>query len=84
MNYVLQEDLYYPHPFVQDMVWDILHNVAEPILTRWPFSMLREKALKVAMEHVHYEDQSSRYLCIGCVEKVFNLFPFQSSSLHHT
>ncbi|GJR62507.1 lupeol synthase [Tanacetum coccineum] len=67
------EDLYYPHPLVQDMVWGVLHNVAEPILTRWPFSMLREKALKVGMEHVHYEDQSSRYLCIGCVEKVLCL-----------
>ncbi|KAF5804689.1 putative lupeol synthase [Helianthus annuus] len=57
----------------KDMVWAILHNVAEPILACWPFSKLREKALKVAMEHVHYEDRSSRYLCIGCVEKVLCL-----------
>ncbi|KAJ9548501.1 LOW QUALITY PROTEIN: hypothetical protein OSB04_021044, partial [Centaurea solstitialis] len=72
-NTCAKEDLYYPHPFVQDMAWGILHNVVEPILTRWPFSMLREKAMKVAMEHVHYEDISSRYLCIGCVEKVLCL-----------
>lgn len=73
MDYVkIQEDLYYPHPFVQDMVWATLHNVVEPILTRRPFSTLREKAQKVAMEHVHYEDKSSRYLCIGCVEKVLS------------
>lgn len=26
------------------------------------------------MEHVHYEDQSSRYLCIGCVEKVTYIY----------
>lgn len=67
---MLQEDLYYPHPLAQDMLWGFLHHFAEPVLTRWPFSKLREKALKVAMEHVHYEDMNSRYLCIGCVEKV--------------
>ncbi|PWA84797.1 lupeol synthase [Artemisia annua] len=72
-NTCAKEDLYYPHPLVQDMVCGVLHNVAEPILTRWPFSMLREKALKVAMEHVHYEDQCSTYLCIGSVEKVLCL-----------
>ncbi|KAI3811502.1 hypothetical protein L1987_21226 [Smallanthus sonchifolius] len=72
-NTCAKEDLYYPPPLVQDIVWGVLHNVAEPILTRWPFSNLREKAIKVAMEHVNYEDQSSRYLCIGCVEKVICL-----------
>ncbi|KAL8191563.1 hypothetical protein R6Q57_028294 [Mikania cordata] len=72
-NTCAKEDLYYPHPLVQDMVWGVLHNIAEPILTSWPFSKLRKRALKVAMDHVHYEDQSSRYLCIGCVEKVLCL-----------
>lgn len=70
LHYVLQEDLYYPHPLVQDILWGILHNFAEPILTRWPFSKLREKAIKVAMEHVHYNDECSRYLGIGIVVKV--------------
>ncbi|KAK3444658.1 hypothetical protein EUGRSUZ_A00902 [Eucalyptus grandis] len=64
------EDLYYPHPLVQDMLWGFLHHVTEPVLKRWPFSMIREKALKVAIKHVHYEDENSRYLTIGCVEKV--------------
>lgn len=67
---LLQEDLYYPHPLAQDMLWGFLHHVAEPILTRWPFSIMREKALKVALKHIHYEDENSRYYCIGCVEKV--------------
>ncbi|OWM86877.1 hypothetical protein CDL15_Pgr015913 [Punica granatum] len=70
---VAKEDLYYPHPLVQDMLWGFLHHVAEPLLKRWPFSMLREKALKIAIDHVHYEDINSRYLCIGCVEKVLCL-----------
>uniref|UniRef100_A0A7N2LVZ2 Uncharacterized protein n=1 Tax=Quercus lobata TaxID=97700 RepID=A0A7N2LVZ2_QUELO len=33
----------------------------------------REKALKVTLEHIHYEDQNSRYLCIGAAEKVLCL-----------
>ncbi|KAI4380230.1 hypothetical protein MLD38_006445 [Melastoma candidum] len=70
---VAKEDLYYPHPLVQDMLWGFLHHVAEPVLNHWPFSMLREKALKMAINHVHYEDKNSRYLCIGCVEKVLCL-----------
>ncbi|KAE8732964.1 Lupeol synthase [Hibiscus syriacus] len=72
-NTVAKEDLYYPHPLIQDLTWGVLYHVTEPILTRWPFSMLREKALKVAIQHVHYEDENSRYLCIGCVEKVLCL-----------
>ncbi|KAL9227139.1 hypothetical protein vseg_002871 [Gypsophila vaccaria] len=72
-NACAKEDLYYPHPMVQDMLWGFLHHFAEPMLKQWPISKLRNKALKVAMEHVHYEDFNSRYLCIGCVEKVLCL-----------
>ncbi|KAI9192493.1 hypothetical protein LWI28_023582 [Acer negundo] len=68
-----QEDLYFPHPLIQDLTWEFLYHAVEPVLSRWPFSMLREKALQVAIEHVHYEDENSRYLCIGCVEKVLCL-----------
>ncbi|KAJ8448508.1 hypothetical protein Cgig2_012152 [Carnegiea gigantea] len=69
----MQEDLYYPHPMMQDMVWGFLHYFAEPLLNRWPLSKLRDKALKIAMEHVHYEDINSRYLSIGLVEKVLSM-----------
>ncbi|WMV38536.1 hypothetical protein MTR67_031921 [Solanum verrucosum] len=72
-NTCAKEDLYYPHPLIQDTLWGFLHHFAEPMLKRWPFNKLREKALKVAMEHIHYEDQTSRYICIGCVEKVLCL-----------
>ncbi|XP_022040264.2 lupeol synthase-like, partial [Helianthus annuus] len=68
-NTCAKEDLYFPRPLVQDIVWGVLHNIAEPILRCQSFSKLREKALKVAMEHLHYEDKSTRYLCIACVEK---------------
>ncbi|KAK3221201.1 hypothetical protein Dsin_008226 [Dipteronia sinensis] len=70
---VAKEDLYFPHPLIQDLTWEFLYHAVEPVLSRWPFSMLREKALQVAIEHVHYEDENSRYLCIGCVEKVLCL-----------
>ncbi|XP_049387802.1 beta-amyrin synthase isoform X13 [Solanum stenotomum] len=65
-----KEDLYYPHPLVQDLMWDSLHLVSEPLLTRWPFNKLRNKALEVTMKHIHYEDENSRYITIQCVNKV--------------
>ncbi|KAL9304603.1 hypothetical protein ACSQ67_021866 [Phaseolus vulgaris] len=66
-----KEDLYYPHPLIQDLIWDSLYIFTEPLLTRWPFNKLvREKALQVTMKHIHYEDENSRYITIGCVEKV--------------
>ncbi|CAN1185690.1 Lupeol synthase [Linum perenne] len=72
-NTVAKEDVYYPHPLIQDLTWGFLHHFVEPVMKRWPFSKLRDKSLKVAMEHVHYEDENSRYLCIGSVEKVLCL-----------
>ena len=68
---LLQEDIYYPHTLIQDLFWDGLYIFTEPLLTRWPFNKLvREKALQVTMKHIHYEDENSRYITIGCVEKV--------------
>lgn len=66
-----KEDAYYPHPWIQDLIWDTLYVFTEPLLTRWPFSkFIREQALQVTMDHIHYEDHNSRYITIGCVEKV--------------
>ena len=40
-------------------------------MTRWPFNkLIRQKALDETMRHIHYEDENSRYITIGCVEKV--------------
>ncbi|XP_038710034.1 cycloartenol synthase 2 [Tripterygium wilfordii] len=72
-NLCAKEDLYYPHPLVQDMLWVSLHKLVEPILLRWPGKKLREKALRSAMEHIHYEDENTRYICIGPVNKVLNM-----------
>uniref|UniRef100_A0A3Q7G6U2 Squalene cyclase C-terminal domain-containing protein n=1 Tax=Solanum lycopersicum TaxID=4081 RepID=A0A3Q7G6U2_SOLLC len=69
----LREDLYYPHPLVQDIMWATLHKVVEPILMHWPGKRLREKALRTVMEHIHYEDENTRYICIGPVNKIINM-----------
>nr|AIE17465.1 oxidosqualene cyclase [Centella asiatica] len=65
-----KEGVYYPHPLIQDLMWDGLYIFTEPLLTRWPFNKLRERALQTTMKHIHYEDENSRYITIGCVEKV--------------
>ncbi|TKW38071.1 hypothetical protein SEVIR_1G089900v4 [Setaria viridis] len=72
-NQCAKEDLYYPHPFVQDVLWATLHKFVEPVMLHWPGSKLREKALETVMQHVHYEDENTRYICIGPVNKVLNM-----------
>ncbi|XP_027180492.1 beta-Amyrin Synthase 2-like [Coffea eugenioides] len=69
----LKDDLTSPQPFMQDTVWDILHHVGEPVLKLWPFSKLRENALRKLMAHIHYEDENSRYVNIACVQKVLHM-----------
>ncbi|GMJ14287.1 beta-amyrin synthase [Hibiscus trionum] len=64
-----KEDLHYPHTLLQILLWDGLYTFSEPLLNRWPCNKLREKALKVTMDHIHYEDEGSRYITIGSVEK---------------
>ncbi|GLT26066.1 hypothetical protein SLA2020_011530 [Shorea laevis] len=67
------EDTYSSLSLAQDLTWGFLYHVAEPLLTCWPFSMLREKALKVAMEHIHYEDENSRYIGMVSALKILSL-----------
>ncbi|KAL8108067.1 hypothetical protein AgCh_024489 [Apium graveolens] len=66
---VAEEDLYYPHPLIQDILWRTLHKVVEPFLMNWPGKKLREKSLCTVMEHIHYEDENTRYICIMPVNK---------------
>nr|XP_043619398.1 dammarenediol II synthase-like [Erigeron canadensis] len=64
-----KEDLYYPHSTVQDLLWDGLHYLSEPILKYWPFTKLRERGLNRAVELMRYSAQEARYITSGCVEK---------------
>ncbi|GMQ07584.1 hypothetical protein CsSME_00051721 [Camellia sinensis var. sinensis] len=35
----------------------------------WPEKKLREKAIRMVMEHMHYEYENTRYICIGPINK---------------
>ncbi|CAO2820140.1 unnamed protein product [Amaranthus hypochondriacus] len=72
-NECAQEDLYYPRPWVQDVLWEFLHKMVEPVLKRWPGKMLREKALSTVMEQIHYDDENTQYICVGPVSKALNM-----------
>ncbi|XP_019438760.1 PREDICTED: probable oxidosqualene cyclase [Lupinus angustifolius] len=72
-NLCAKEDFYYPRPMIQDMLWGFLHYLGEPLLMSWPCSKLRKKALDHVMQHIHYEDENTQYICIGPVNKVLNM-----------
>nr|QEV81990.1 oxidosqualene cyclase [Scutellaria barbata] len=72
-NLCCKEDLYSPHPFIQDILWKCLQKFAEPLLMQWPFSKLRHRALRHVMKHIEYEDENTNYICIGPVNKVLNM-----------
>ncbi|XP_075502123.1 cycloartenol synthase-like isoform X1 [Primulina tabacum] len=72
-NQCAKEDLYFPHPLFQDIIWKSLNEIAEPLLMHWPFSKIRQRALSTVIENIHYEDENTNYLCIGPVNKVLNM-----------
>jgi hypothetical protein len=47
----------------------------EPILNSWPLNILRERALKNLMEHIHYEDESTKFIGICPITKVICKLP---------
>jgi hypothetical protein len=66
----LQEDLVCPRTWLQNVVWTSLYKFAEPVLSSWPVNKLRDRALGKLMEHIHYEDENTQYICICAVNKV--------------
>ncbi|XP_063944253.1 dammarenediol II synthase-like [Daucus carota subsp. sativus] len=64
-----KEDLYYPHSFLQDLLWDGLHYLSEPIFKYWPFSKLRNRGLERVIKLMRYGAEESRYITSGCIEK---------------
>ncbi|GMN48251.1 hypothetical protein TIFTF001_017435 [Ficus carica] len=71
-------DNYYPHGRVQRLLWDSVYYIGESVINTWPFNKIRERAVQKAIEYIYYEDESSRYLTIGCVEKSTQTFGSQS------
>ena len=68
-NLCAKEDLYYPHPWVQDVLWWALTKTERFLLG----SKLRGWALAECMRLIHYEDENTRYIDIGPVNKVLNM-----------
>ncbi|CAD6244632.1 unnamed protein product [Miscanthus lutarioriparius] len=68
-----KEDLLCPRTPLQDAVWTSLYKYVEPVLSCWPMNKLREKALRNLMEHIHYEDVNTQYVCICAVNKTLNM-----------
>ena len=67
-------DNYCPPGRLQKLLWDSAYYIAEPLARSiWPFSKIRERAIERAMKHIHYEDEHSRYITIGCVEKPLDM-----------
>ncbi|XP_031129629.1 dammarenediol II synthase-like isoform X2 [Ipomoea triloba] len=64
-----KEDMYYPHSFIQDLLWNTLQYCTEPFMSLWPFKKIREMAMKKAIEYMRYEAEESRYINIGCIIK---------------
>ena len=50
-NQCAPEDLYYPHPLIQDVLWWALYQCEGLLLG----SGLRKRALAECMKHIHYE-----------------------------
>ncbi|RCV09875.1 hypothetical protein SETIT_2G064700v2 [Setaria italica] len=68
-----KEDLLTPRTRLQNVIWASLYKFVEPVMSSWPVNKLREKALKYLMEHIHYEDESSQYICLTTGSKPLNM-----------
>jgi achilleol B synthase len=66
-----KEDLLYPRSLVQNAAWTCVNKILEPVLNCWPVNKLRDTALRNIMKHIHYEDESTNYLCICPVNKFY-------------
>ncbi|KAG2650809.1 hypothetical protein PVAP13_1NG168000 [Panicum virgatum] len=61
------------HPGLPDSLLFLLSLSAWIQWCRWPINKLREKALGNLMEHIHYEDVNTQYICICAVNKALNM-----------
>ncbi|PAN24753.1 hypothetical protein PAHAL_4G248900 [Panicum hallii] len=68
-----KEDLHYPRSQLQNALWASVNMFVEPILNSWPLNILRERALKNLMEHIHYEDESTKFIGICPITKALDM-----------
>ncbi|KAG0531662.1 hypothetical protein BDA96_04G041600 [Sorghum bicolor] len=72
-NKCAKEDLVCPRTLLQNVFWTSLYRCVEPVLSSCPVNKLRERALGNLMDHIHYEDENTQYLCICSVNKALNM-----------
>ncbi|CAM0948883.1 unnamed protein product [Alopecurus aequalis] len=68
-----KEDLRYPRSLIQNLIWTCLNKFVEPVLNYWPVNKLRDTTLKNLMKHIHYEDESTKYISICPIDKTLNM-----------
>ncbi|KAE8648493.1 lupeol synthase isoform X2 [Cucumis sativus] len=68
-NFCAKEDKCFERSILQKAVWDVFQYIGEPIFNSWPFNRLRDRSLQIVKGYIHYEDQNSHFITIGCVEK---------------
>ena len=68
-NQCASEDLFYPHPPLQDLLWWALSKAEAVLQGSW----LRRRALAECAKLIHYEDENTRYIDIGPVNKSINM-----------
>uniref|UniRef100_A0A8R7QX31 Terpene cyclase/mutase family member n=2 Tax=Triticum urartu TaxID=4572 RepID=A0A8R7QX31_TRIUA len=68
-----KEDAYHPHTWLQECLADCLYSFGEPFLACWPVSYMRRKALRQIADFLKYEDDISRYICIGAAQKALSM-----------
>ncbi|KAG6407209.1 hypothetical protein SASPL_130193 [Salvia splendens] len=68
-HHCCKEDLYYPHSWFQDLLWDTLNYCSEPLTRRWLLNKIRQKAMDKTIKYMRYGAEESRYITSGCIEK---------------
>ncbi|KAL6644329.1 hypothetical protein ACP70R_015937 [Stipagrostis hirtigluma subsp. patula] len=69
-NTCAKEDIRYRPSAIYKAISTCLNTFMEPMLNRWPLNKLRQRALSHVMEHVHYEDETTRYVGLCPVTKM--------------
>jgi hypothetical protein len=64
--------MHYKPSRVFKYISNYLNMFVEPVLNCWPLNKLRERALSHILEHIHYEDETTQYIGLCPVTKVFS------------
>ncbi|KAL6631026.1 hypothetical protein ACP70R_028366 [Stipagrostis hirtigluma subsp. patula] len=77
-----KEDIRYPRSKVQKMLWAFLNKFVEPVLNVCPFNKLRMISLKNLMNHIHYEDENTKYIGLCPINKLQDLIDALTKALN--